>query len=502
MLPSPIRTIAAPMPDMPVRVVDVPDIPALSADPPSVPVFVLDLPRTPLIVAALPQMPRVLIDGELIPIITQHWVAALNGEGTLGAELLARVTADVELAGEGGMVAVAIPRMFAVMALGGLGTLTASLKAKGPVVKTAQFKGVGAAGYSGGIGAAAGKAAFTGGGAMSVVDRALAYADAKLSGGATLTAAIALLTAWANASFRGSATLTSTMLATGSVADTVFRGAGLLNSATFAKVPNLPLADSTGSFGAQVKAILALSPQFSGLGSLTAAAMMRALQRPSLGGVGTASAKIGATVRGTAGSEGWFQPAQLMFQTVTKDAFSYPAGALPTSSWKSFSKAPQVKADGTLGAPNPGTTDGIFMGMAVNNTPMVNFYYQTASVTITDTSSTSKLFAGVFLRANYDTGQSVYAGVGKDGWVIGTTGGGGVQVRASGGGSNVLGERVTLVGDNGAFTLYRNGVETGKWIDTTGAAPAGLYAGVFTYCMRSFFSNSYGPDIDDYAAAG
>ncbi|MBM4469799.1 hypothetical protein GS502_10790 [Rhodococcus hoagii] len=103
----------------------------------------IDLPRTPLIAAALPQMPRVLIDGELIPIITQHWVAALNGEGALGAQLRARSTADAKLGSAGGMVAVAIPRMFAVMALGGLGTLTASLKAKGPVVKTAQFKGVG-----------------------------------------------------------------------------------------------------------------------------------------------------------------------------------------------------------------------------------------------------------------------------------------------------------------------------------------------------------------------
>ncbi|MBM4469798.1 hypothetical protein GS502_10785 [Rhodococcus hoagii] len=68
-----------------------------------------------------------------------------------------------------------------------------------------------------------------------MVDRALAYADARLSGGATLTAALALLVGWANASFKGGATLTATVLATSRVADTIFRGAGLLNSATSAR---------------------------------------------------------------------------------------------------------------------------------------------------------------------------------------------------------------------------------------------------------------------------
>ncbi|AVP71342.1 hypothetical protein [Prescottella equi] len=507
MLPSPIRTIDAPMPDMPVRRVDIPDVPVWLADLPTEPVYVIDLPRTPLIAAALPQMPRVLIDGELIPIITQHWVAALNGEGTLGAQLRARSTADAELGSTGGMVAVAIPRMFAVMALGGLGTLTASLKAKGPVVKTAQFKGVGSMGRKGGIGVSAGKAAFSGRGTTSMLDRALAYADARLSGGATLTAALALLVGWANASFKGGASLTASVLATSKVADTIFRGAGLLNSATSARGLQSPQGSAEGSFGAQVKAILAMSPQMSGLGSLTASAMMRALGKPTWEGAGTATGRVSAAIRGAAGSEGNLGVAwQHAYVQIADDFDAYSPGALPSNVWNVYSnKSPVVKASGIIGPPNPGTSDGQFIGVAWHRTPLLSTDHQ-AGVTIAKKSA-QNFGAGALVRGSMATSSYVSGSVGGDGWQIWTCINGSLKQRGVGGGGSgyAVGDQVTMIATGATYQLYLNGTLLGSWTDSAGEYPYNAsytYAGVVSWSARAFFSNYYGPDTDNFFAVG
>lgn len=189
----------------------------------------------------------------------------------------------------------------------------------------------------------------------------------------------------------------------------------------------------------------------------------------------------------------WQRPAQYA------DAFDRTAGA-PGGNWLTGGTRPAVIRSQSLGLGDIGNSDGTFAGWARWAAPL-NTAEQIVAASLV--SAPSSQVTALVARANSDLTSMVVAEVWNGGCAISTYTGGTRTQRASTASTvsagQTLGLRVTAAG---VVQLLRNGAALATWTDSGGVIPTSQrHVGALFAGARSFFSNSYCAQLDNWAAA-